>query len=367
MDPLFKTARLVLPLLLFGYGVAANISVLTGPPTPLRLPHAALLAGGLTRDFERDYKGTLPHFAASFGLIGAARYAVLGEARHGAVVGRDGWLFTNEETRPLPSAPQMQMAVDHIKAVQEELAAQGVDLLLLPLPAKIDIAARHAPDPALSAAMAALDADFLARLQAAGVKALDARPALMAQGDSAFFATDTHWTRLGAAVTAGVVAENLPHGPLTFTRSSAIEKPLTGDLIRFVTEDAIAPLIGLPPEKVTLTHIAAEGPPADIFNAAPLDIVLIGTSYSANADWGFADALSQALGREVENLAAVGLGPVVPMQAYLAGAEFHDTPAKLVLWEFPVRYLTDPTLWPEVPAATQPLAGTLPATVASNG
>lgn len=367
MVPLFQAARLVLPLLLFGYGLAANLTVLTGPATALSVPHTDLLAGGLTRDFERLYKSTLPHFAPSFGLIGAARYALLHEARSGAVVGQDGWLFTSEETRASPTSDQMTVAVTRIKAVQARLATQGVKLILLPLPAKIDVARNHSPDLALSAAMAALDADFLTRLQDAGIAAIDPRAALMGQGDSAFFATDTHWTRAGAAVTAGVVAAQMPHGSLTFTIGAPVEKPLTGDLIRYVTEDSLAPAIGLPHETVMLTQIVAADAPTDIFNAAPIDIVLIGTSYSANTDWGFADALTQSLGREVENLAAVGLGPVVPMQTYLTGAEFHDTPAQVVIWEFPVRYLTDPKLWPQDRPAAQPVSGSSSSTVASNG
>ena len=363
MRVLFQACRLVLPVVLFGYGIAANLSVLTGPPTPLTLPHADLLAGGLTRDFEREYKTTLPHFAPSFGVIGALRYAVLGEARKGAVVGRDGWLFTTEETRAAPSDAALNAAIEQIKAIQTLLAAKGTQLVMLPLPAKIDIESAHSPDPALSADMAKLDAAFTDGLRAAGIATIDPRQALMGQDTPVFFATDTHWTAFGAAQAAQAVAANLPHGALTFTTGEAHEKPLTGDLIRFVTQDSLAPLIGLVPEQVTLTPFTANDAPVDIFAAAPLDIVLIGTSYSANPDWGFADALTTRLGREVENLAAVGLGPVAPMQTYLQGAEFATTPARLVIWEFPIRYLTDPTLWQTTPA---PVKGSGASVVASN-
>lgn len=367
MRPLFKAARLVLPLMLFGYGAVANLAVLSGPPTALTLPRSDLLAGGLTRDFERLYKSTLPHFALSFGWIGAARYALLGEARSGAVVGQDGWLFTREETRPLPSADLREAAIDEIVAIQAVLAAQGTRLVLVPLPAKIDIGARHTPDPALSATMAALDADFIARLNRASIEVVDPRAVLLAQAEDVFFATDTHWTRLGASLTAGALAAYLPRGPLTFAEGPAIDKPLIGDLIRFVTEDSLAPMIGLPPERVTLVPIRSDAPVTDIFAAAPIDVVLIGTSYSANTDWGFADALTKALGREVENLAEIGLGPVAPMRHYLGGDAFAQTPAQVVIWEFPIRYLSDPDLW------TAPLSDpsqpdqTHPNFVASNG
>ena len=33
------------------------------------------------------------------------------------------------------------------------------------------------------------------------------------------------------------------------------------------------------------------------------------------------------------------------MLDYLASDEVRDAPPALVIWEFPVRYLTDPTIW----------------------
>jgi alginate O-acetyltransferase complex protein AlgJ len=30
---------------------------------------------------------------------------------------------------------------------------------------------------------------------------------------------------------------------------------------------------------------------------------------------------------------------------YIASDTFRDTPPKVVIWEFPLRYLTDPALW----------------------
>lgn len=364
MRPIFQAVRLIFPVLLFGYGVAANWTVLTGPPTPLSLPRDDLLAGGLTRDFEAQYKKTLPHFSPSFGVIGAVRYAVLGEARGGAVVGRDGWLFTAEEAQTLPSADDRRAIIAEIQNVGARLAAQGTDLAVLVLPAKIDIQNAQSPDLALSTNMARLHADFLTDLRTAGVTAIDPRPAMIDQKEQVFFATDTHWTPFGAGLAAKAAGATLPHGALIFTAKNIHTKPMTGDLIRFVTDDRLAPMIGLLPEKVTLSTMTSGTAPKDIFDAAPADIVLIGTSYSANLDWGFADALSHVLGREVANHAEMGLGPVRPMLTYLQSDDFQTKPAKLVIWEFPIRYLADP--WPsEAPVAPQ--ASDDPNTVASNG
>lgn len=364
MRPPFQAVRLILPILLFGYGIAANFAVIIGPPTALTLPRQALLAGGLTRDFEHQYKSTLPHFSPSFGWIGALRYAVLGEARAGAVVGRNGWLFTSEEARALPNSDARRAIVAEIQTVQARLAAQGIDLVILVLPAKIDIDSAQSPDAALSANMAGLQADFLTDLRGAGIVAIDPRPVMMNQNTPVFFATDTHWTPYGAGLAAQAVAAVLPQGTLEFHVQTSKAKPLTGDLIRFVTEDRLAPMIGLMPEQLSVTTMKAATAPADIFDAAPTDIVLIGTSYSANLDWGFADALSRSLGREVENHAAFGLGPVRPMLTYLQSDAFQTNPAKMVIWEFPIRYLSDP--WPSQTPNT-PAAGDDPSTVASNG
>lgn len=366
MRPIFQAARLVLPILLFGYGLIANFAVLTGPATPISLPRTDLLAGGLTRDFEAQYKTTLPHFTPAFGVIGAMRYALLGEARDGAVVGRDGWLFTSEETRALPKANALNATITQIQTIKTRLAAQGTDLVVLPLPAKIDVESAHFSDAALPANMALLYADFRIGLQMAGIVAIDPRAMMMGQKQPVFFATDTHWTPFGAGLAAKVVGENLPHGPLIYTSTLTNAKPLTGDLIRFVTQDRIAPMIGLLPEEVTMNTLSSSAAPTDIFDAAPTDIVLIGTSYSANTDWGFADTLTRILGREVENHAVMGLGPVHPMVTYLQSDEFKTAPARLVIWEFPVRYLTDPTLWSS-DAFGPPSAGNDPTTVASNG
>lgn len=42
---------------------------------------------------------------------------------------------------------------------------------------------------------------------------------------------------------------------------------------------------------------------------------------------------------------AQGQGPVKPMDTYLASDGFRDAPPKVVIWEIPLRYLTDPKLW----------------------
>jgi alginate O-acetyltransferase complex protein AlgJ len=357
MTHLLRAARLALPVLFFGYGMGANLSMLQAPPTHA-LPETGLLSGGLTRGFDGAYRQDLAHMDLSSGLIGAARYALLGEARTGALVGRDGWLFTAEETRPVPDAAGLAAIAGTVQGIRDRLRAAGVDLVVVPLPAKIDIDRDRSPDPAFGQALAALLDRFSRHLADRGVAVVDARAALLAPDGAVprFFATDTHWTPDGAQRVAAAVAASghLARGGLRFDRVAGDARPLTGDLIRFVTTDDLAPRLGLLPEMLTPIVQTPRDGAADIFGAGPADIVLVGTSYSANPDWGFADALMVALGRDVVSMAEPGKGPLRPMLDYLDSAAFRDAPPAAVIWEIPIRHLTDAAIWPQPGARAGP-------------
>ena len=76
-------------------------------------------------------------------------------------------------------------------------------------------------------------------------------------------------------------------------------------------------------------------------------VTLVGTSYSANEVWSFAAFLSAWSGLDVANASLIGQGPVVPMRDFIASLEQSDSLPQTVIWEFPIRYLTDPELWNE--------------------
>ena len=76
------------------------------------------------------------------------------------------------------------------------------------------------------------------------------------------------------------------------------------------------------------------------------EAVLVGTSYSADALWGFDGALMHRLGLGVDNRALEGLGPVVPMMRYLADPAAAAPPPLLVVWEIPARQLALPPAAP---------------------
>ena len=351
MQTLYRMSRYVLPVVFFGYAPFANLAYFEEPGGELAPFDMGVLKGTLTASFDHSYKTAMPHRDASIGLIGAARYVLSNEGRKGVIAGRDGWLFTAEEARPLLA--DLGPSLEAISQVRADLADAGAMLVLVPVPAKVDVAATHADAPELSANMAGLYASFIDGLRRMGVDAVDTRPALMGMNDDtpAFFTTDTHWTLEGAKAVAQSVAASgfIAAGGTEMTLERQPAKVMVGDLVSYVTTDALAPIIGLAPETVApyLANAATDTDLGDLFGPQSVDIVLIGTSYSANPDWSFTEALKLALKADVLNAAAQGQGPVQPMVDYLASDAFREAPPKVVIWEFPLRYLTDPKLWEE--------------------
>jgi len=350
MQTLYRMSRFVLPVVFFGYAPFASLAYFEEPGGELAPFDMGVLKGTLTASFDHAYKTSMPHRDASIGLIGAARYVLSNEGRKGVIAGKDGWLFTAEEARPLIA--DLGPSLDQISRIREDLADEGSMLVLVPVPAKMDVQSGDADAPELSANMAALYATFVDGLRREGVDVVDTRPSLLAMDAAtpAFFATDTHWTPEGAKSVAQSVAASgfIASGGTKMTVQVQPARVITGDLVSYVTTDALAPMIGLTPERVApylVNAAAADTDLGDLFGTQSVDIVLIGTSYSANPDWSFTEALKLALKADVLNAAAQGQGPVQPMVDYLASDGFRDAPPKVVIWEFPLRYLTDPDLW----------------------
>lgn len=343
VQPLLRATRYALPAAFFAYAAVASVTALS------RADHIpgwdGLLTGRTTAAIDSTLKTETPHRTLAIGLIGAARFALIGEGRDGVIAGHDRWLFTAEEARPsLPLAP----ALAEFAAIRDRLADRGTRLIVLPLPAKIDIHADHADTPALSARMARLYHDLILGLAREGIPAIDARPALRSAG---FLQTDTHWSVEGAAAVAQAIADShlIRPGDTPMSRRNGPEKEITGDLVSYVTTSEIAPLIGLAPERLhPFTVQATATDTTDIFGTTEAPLALVGTSYSAKPDWSFPDALKLALNTDLLNHAAEGHGPVKPMRDFLAT----DAAPEILIWEFPIRYLTDPELWSAADDAT---------------
>ena len=349
MQPILRASRFMLPVAFFGYAAVVNLGYVRFPGQDDFPADVDVLRGGLTATLDSVYRQSLPHRDPAIGAIGALRYLAVGEGRKGVVTGSDGWLFTAEEVRPLTQ--DLDQSLAGIARIRDQLKLAGARLVIVPVPGKIDVHVAHS-DPATAQVIATLYDGFLTGLRDRDIAVLDSRAALRvdAARDAAFFRTDTHWTPRGAENVARALAASglVPQGDTDFAIQTGPEARFVGDLVSYVTSDSLAPSLGLTPETATpylVTPAAAEDG-LDIFaGTASGATLLIGTSYSANPTFSFAEALKLALRRDVLNLAEEGHGPARPMLDYFASPGFRDAPPELVIWEFPVRYLTDPALW----------------------
>ncbi|MEM8578676.1 MAG: hypothetical protein AAGF60_12565, partial [Pseudomonadota bacterium] len=234
---------------------------------------------------------------------------------------------------------------DRIAQVEATLRARGIALLVLALPDKADIYADKLPRRR-PAQVAQRHASVLTDLSRWGVWTLDASAALRATRRlfPSFQPDDTHWSPAGARAVATAVGEEVRRAgpslsPAQVTTTLTERVPHDGDLLAFVPTGAARAWIG-PAQHTRPTFTTQVETGGGLFDAPPVDVALVGTSYSARAEWHFADFLRGALQADLIDHAAVGGGPFAPMEAFLAGLDAGGPLPKLVIWEIPLRYTT---------------------------
>lgn len=301
-----------------------------------------VLNGSIQSRYEEGFKAANPLKSSAIAVLGAFKYAVFGQATEGAVVGKDGWLFTSEELVSTPKfAANIQSSADQIAQVHAEMEARGVRLLTVIVPDKADV---YAEQLGVTRVSSVVDRRGLltSALTAQGVAVLDATVALeqtKSAGD-AFMRDDTHWSPRGSQAVAKAVSDRV--ASLEFTKTKVTTqatgaRDFDGDLLAYVPTGLLRPLLG--PEQSQIeqfeTTVAAT---TSLFGDAPVDVVLVGTSFSAKPDWHFEGFLKRALQADILNFADEGRGPFAPMDAFLASDTFKNQPPKLVIWEIPARY-----------------------------
>lgn len=181
-------------------------------------------------------------------------------------------------------------SASRIAGIDRALAAQGMRLVLVAIPAKARAAGPATPDSLRRRADHAAWLRWLEGLRADGVEAIDARAAI---GPDPFLRTDTHWTAAAAERAAAATAQVLSGQPLIGSPGEGQQQgPLTqvalrGDLARLLARRGRA---APPPEVVWMrTHTPAAGEVA---------VRVVGSSFAAS-DHGFPQALSARLDRRV--------------------------------------------------------------------
>lgn len=311
--------------------------------------HTDVWRGAWARAFETHYDDAFPVRKFGVNLWAAIDYTLFKEGLPGVIVGKDGWLYTDEEFKldnDSPSTVEQNLAL--IDWVKGELAKHDVALLVAVVPAKARVYPEHLDGRLPPELRRTLYAHALDELNAESVAYVPLLRPLLAgkEQQPTFLRTDTHWTPYGAQIAAQAVAAhagNLIKAGGTFRTQADGTHIHRGDLFNFLPLDPWFARLLPPPDVIKTAHTVADDDVGDLLGAqSAAEVALVGTSYSAEKDWNFVGALEQALHADVLNYAKDGQGPFQPMLAYLNSADFRASPPKLVIWEVPERYLTLP-------------------------
>jgi alginate biosynthesis protein AlgX len=151
-----------------------------------------------------------------------------------------------------------------------------------------------------------------------------------------YFARDYHWTSEGARLYAQATAREIKK----FQAYNNLNKEkFTNTYLR--TENAesrLAYLLQLvcgtktPPEKINVYETKREG--GNLLGDDAYPVVMVGSSYSAEAKYNFEGFLKEALGSNVLNVAVSGGGYSASLEAYLLSKEYANEKPKFLIWEF---------------------------------
>lgn len=330
--------------MIVGLGLAGAVSL---PRADLPKAMSSGFADGITQSaLQSEIEETLVYRNLAIIAWSSLRYVLLTETPDGVVPGQDAWLFTDEEYQySAKSADIMQQRLAQIIDTAHSLEADGIHLTVALLPDKSRIYDNRLRHPRPPAVEERYDLALLA-LHEAGVDAPDlVQPLAQAsRTGQTFLARDTHWTPFGARTVAEALNPSvLRHSSerTTFVAEDADPVDHFGDLLRFVRTGPFDDRLGLGPERVTPTNVFADAASIGLFgDTPPIEVILVGTSYSADPTWGFAGFLQLESQTDLLNLSKIGEGPFLPMENLMQGDTLAENPISIVIWEIPERYLT---------------------------
>jgi hypothetical protein len=333
------------------------------------LPHA--------EDLKRVERSLENESLVSQWLLPRMQYllsVVLGAGNEQVYLGHDPWLFYRADVDHVIGPPFLdpvrmrhrlqtsRVQPDPIPAIvdfRNQLAARGIDLVLLPVWVKPSVegemlAVSNANRTEARGALPNLSFnEFKTRLEREKVRVFDPAPPLMEQARSRplYLDTDTHWRPETMEFVAERLADYLQLPPAAgSTASSIIEKEIVarGDIAAMLKLSTAEKFF--PPEKVTIRQVVTGNglwrPSKDA------DVLLLGDSFSnifsfEAMGWGesagFAEHLSAALRRPIDCIlrnsdASFATREILSNE--LARGRDRLAGKKLVIWEFATRELS---------------------------
>jgi hypothetical protein len=327
-------------------GVIA-LEVFSAPPTAanLRSYEKKLEAAGWVGRFSRP-------------LVQFAQFKWLNYGGEKAIVGPQGWYFFKPGLNYMLARPEIARAAnatnDPVAAIvdfRDQLAARGIDLLVMPVPNKDSIY----PDRLTSRAknmeplMAPRTRQLLERLNAAGVEVVDLfkefSPTRQSGSNSVtplYLAQDTHWSPAGVTLATRAAARRLTE--LRWVRLGNVnygERPAPvqrlGDIVHMLQAPKIERM--LTPEKISCVQVV-RGQEGQLYKDDPnAEILVLGDSfmriYQENTPTaaGFIAHLARELKQPLLSLVNDGGGSTI-VREELCARPIYLKNKKVVLWEF---------------------------------
>jgi hypothetical protein len=311
------------------------------------------------RAYERNMEAANWAARVSRPWIQFAHFAWLKDGGEKAVIGYAGWYFykpgLNYMLARRKSAKAASTTNDPIAAIvdfRDQLAAQGIRLVVMPVPNKESVY----PDRLTSRAeprrgvLAPRTQDLLETLRAANVEVIDlfkefgeARQQTgSASQASLYLAQDTHWSPAGVDLAAKAVARRLVElgwvqpGQVDYSDRSVPVQRL-GDVLRMLQVPLIERRVN--PETVSGVQVVRHDNGELYKDASDAEILVLGDSFmriyqqDQPSAAGFIAHLAKELKHPLMSLVNDGGGSTLVRQELRARPEFLKN-KKVVLWEF---------------------------------
>lgn len=224
------------------------------------------LTGGFT-GFDENFFGK-PRLISSFNYL---RYSMGDQVFSQVLVGKEGWLqFSSEgnlnDYQNASIAPaQLERIHQKLEALNKELAARGITLIVIVAPSKATIYPDKVPEKLEKInEQSRLDLFLDLMKQTNSSYVIDLRPALIqaSQNHQIYYKTDTHWNALGAYIAYREIMNTLSQAhpelqPYELDQFQWKESnPIVMDLPRLMSADFIRePWTELRPKFDAISHL----------------------------------------------------------------------------------------------------------------
>lgn len=343
MAHLGRTLSTLLFLVLMFTGLGFVLVHLAGPGKTAIAPLVSwgnILNGTLTDKIDHTVSQGLPQTPALDSLASGLSYRLLGDAGPQVRAGCDGWLFSAEELVATPGGDAaMAQKIAIARKIRDRLAADGVELVVLPVRDKADLAAPQLCGQPVAEQARTRFARWQNLTSELALNVVDMSRNWPAPG---FLRTDTHWNETGAKHTAEqlthAITAKLGAGTDDITLKTESPELMPGDLMRLAGLLESWPWSGPQPDSIAPVSVAITRSGGLLDDVAAPAIVLAGSSFSQRS--GFIDFLQDSSKREVAQKSQDGGGFAGALLNILMNEPGILKQTRLIVWEFPVRALT---------------------------